>query len=352
MKEPVTLATSVVLVGIGVAADLWLAREFVGAWRESRRPARKSRRSLTRSTPRGQSLPGALVATTVGIMLALCPASAAAQNAGEPPAEPTLTPDVHGSAIGVQLNLDYSTAYFYRGIVQEDSGLILQPAARLTLNLADEREYKLDGFIGAWNSVHGQKTGARTEDDLTAYWYECDVYAGFSVTTGKLALTATYTFLTSPNDAFETVQELGFSAALDDSEWLGAWAMKPSVTIAMETGADASDGANSDPGTYLEFGVSPGFSLNAGTTPVTLTFPASIGLSLSDYYQDAAGDDDTFGFAQVGARAAIPLGEPGRLGTWTLNTGVSVLLLGDHTEAYNGGDDTEVIGTIGIQWNF
>jgi hypothetical protein len=89
-----------------------------------------------------------------------------------------------------------------------------------------------------------------------------------------------------------------------------------------------------------------------GKTPVTLTFPASVGLSLSDYYQNAGGSDDTFGFAQIGAKASIPLGEPGRFGTWTLNAGVSVLYLGDHTKAFNNGDDTELIGSIGLQWNF
>ncbi len=114
----------------------------------------------------------------------------------------------------------------------------------------------------------------------------------------------------------------------------------------------ASDGANSDAGIYLELGIAPGFTCDIGKTPVTLTLPASVGLSLSDYYEDAGGDDDTFGFAQVGAKASIPLGEPGRLGAWTLNVGVSDLLLGDHTEGYNGGDATEVIGTIGLQVNF
>src|SRR5262249_9542441 len=33
------------------------------------------------------------------------------------------------SPFSLQFNLDYTTAYFYHGIMQEDSGLILQPAA-------------------------------------------------------------------------------------------------------------------------------------------------------------------------------------------------------------------------------
>ena len=58
------------------------------------------------------------------------------------------------------------------------------------------------------------------------------------------------------------------------------------------------------------------------------------------------------GFAQVGAKASIPLGVPGRFGAWTLNAGVSLLVLGDHTKALNKDDDVEVIGSVGVQWSF
>ncbi len=272
------------------------------------------------------------------------PAAAAAAAEPEPPAV--------GSAISVQINFDYTTAYFYRGIIQEDSGLILQPAAKLTANLHDSEDLRLDAFAGLWNSFHGQKTAASTSNDFVEYWYEADVYGGLTATTGKVSFTASYTFLTSPSDAFDTVQELGFTAALDDSAWLEAWALKPYATVAIETGSNASDGADSDTGVYLELGIGPGFVADVGSTPVTLTFPVQIGLSLSDYYQDAAGNDDTFGFAQVGARASLPLGKPGRFGAWTLNGGVSLLFLGDNTKAFNSDDETEVIGTLGLQWNF
>jgi hypothetical protein len=268
-------------------------------------------------------------------------------DATQPAAEPAI-----GSAIGLQFNLDFTNAYFYRGIIQEDTGLIVQPAARMTVNLVEDDSHKLDVFAGTWNSFHGQKTASNTAGDFSEYWYESDLYAGVTLTAGKISLTASYTFLTSPNDAFETVQELGFTFGLDDSAWLKEWSLKPYATIAVETGADASDGANSDTGVYLELGIAPGFAFDLGSTPVTVSLPALVGLSVADYYQNAAGEDDTFGFAQVGARASLPLGKPGRYGTWALNGGVSVLFLGDHTQDYNAGDDTEIIGTIGLQWNF
>lgn len=264
--------------------------------------------------------------------------------------EPAVPADDAGSAISVQLNLDFTNAYFYRGIRQQDKGLIIQPAARLTTRLVDDAEFKLDCFIGTWNSFGpnaGTQTGGLIED-----WYESDLFGGFTLTHGTLSLTTSYTFLTSPSDAFQTVEELGFTLALDDSEWMKEFALKPYATLAIETGANGSDGPDLDNGVYLELGITPGFSFDVDRTPITLTFPASVGLSLSDYYQGGGGGDDTFGFAQIGAKASIPLGEPSRFGTWTLNAGVSLLFLGEQTEAFNSGDDIEAIGTVGLQWSF
>ena len=381
MNHTIATILSTTLVSTGVLAELNLIRIFVNDWREDRRDeARRRLRPAAigqskspafgfASSHRGTGAATLLCGVMPSVALAQAPATpqpqtptslspetsdpssqAASPATSEQPSAEQETPPAIGSAISVQLNLDFTNAYFYRGIRQQDKGLIVQPAARLTTRLVDDAELKLDGFIGTWNSFGpngGTQTGAFVED-----WYESDLYAGFTLTHGKLSLTTSYTFLTSSSDAFQSVQELGFTLALDDSEWMKAWALKPYATLAIETGSNGSDGPDLDNGTYLEFGIAPGFSFDVGKTPVTLTVPASVGLSLSDYYQDAGGSDDTFGFAQVGAKASIPLGEPARLGTWTLNAGVSVLFLGDHTKAFNNGDDTEVIGTVGLQWNF
>jgi hypothetical protein len=398
MIDTATWCVAVFLVCAGVAADGYLAWMFTRDWHAGRADERARRDRWVRGagkvitsrsaaaasdSPAPSSHRYGVLACSGLAAVVMTTAVAAAQPAapqddgGTPPASSStqLVEDGHagqtspstpseansaagsastaapvGSAISVQLNLDFTNAYFYRGIRQQDKGLIVQPAARLTTRLVDDAEVKLDGFLGTWNSFGpngGTQTGALVED-----WYESDLYAGFTLSHGKLSLTTSYTFLTSPSDAFQTVEELGFTLALDDSDWMKAWALKPYATLAIETGSNGSDGPDLDNGAYLELGIAPGFSFDMGKTPVTLTFPASVGLSLSDYYQNAGGSDDTFGFAQIGAKASIPLGEPGRFGTWTLNAGVSVLLLGDHTKAFNNGDDTEVIGSVGLQWNF
>lgn len=372
MNDTVMWCVAVLLVGACVAAEVFLAFMFFRDWQSDRASRRASH---TRSQPRAvtnhrtagrRHRLHCVAVAAVGLAATVANVQRArAQPADTAPAEDSATQAVQsrsgdlssdaaagnlGFAISVQFNLDFTNSYYYRGIRQQDKGLIVQPAARFTTRLVESEDFTLDGFFGVWNSF-GSNGGSSTSD-LSEDWYEADLYGGLTATRGKLAFTASYTFLTSPSDAFETVQELGFTLALDDSEWLKEWALKPYATLAFETGADASDGGDSDPGVYLELGVAPALSFDIGKTPVALAFPASVGLSLSDYYQDASGSDDTFGFAQVGAKASIPLGEPGRFGAWTLNMGVSVLFLGDHTEDYNSGESTELIGMVGLQVNF
>lgn len=168
----------------------------------------------------------------------------------------------------------------------------------------------------------------------------------------RTLVAASYTVLASPRDAFQAVQELGFTLALDDSEWLQALALLPYGTLAIETGSNGSDGPGRDDGTYLELGIAPGLSFDVSVAPVSLSFSASMGLSRSNHYRNAAGGDNDFGFAQVGSKASIPLGESDQFGQWTLSAGVSVLLRGDGTKSFHNDDSGQVIGTIGLQWNF
>jgi len=168
---------------------------------------------------------------------------------------------------------------------------------------------------------------------------------------GKWSFDARYVFYASPSDAFGTVEEFDFGVAYDDSEWLGAWSMKPSVVLAVETGSNAADGQHR--GTYLQLGVSPGFAFDAGPVKdVGISFPATVGLSLSNYYEGANDENDAFGYASVGAKASVPLNIDKSWGVWTLTAGFQVLFLGDAVSTLNGDDDVEFIGTVGIAVGF
>lgn len=278
--------------------------------------------------------------------------TAAALTPETPPSPSTPAPAAseEPSRFHLSIGADYTTKYYFRGIRQEDSGFIIQPFADAALDLVRSDAATLSAKIGVWNSFHGEATGATTGDSFVKHWYECDLYAGLGFTVGKWALDARYYFYTSPSDAFGTVEEFDFGASFDDSEYLGAWSLKPSVVLAVETGSNAADGATN--GTYLQLGISPGFTFDADPFKgIAVSFPVTLGLSLSNYYE-ADDDNDAFGYVSVAAKVSIPLGEGGSWGAWALNASVQGLFLGDAAESISGGDDAEFIATVGVSVSF
>lgn len=158
--------------------------------------------------------------------------------------------------ISMSAGFDVTTAYFFRGIFQENQGLIVQPWLDATATLTDQ----LAMTFGIWNSFHDTQTlrdggAARSDGGGPNDWYEADLYVGFSYSgVENMELGLTYTALTSPNDAFGTVQELGFSLAYDDSAmWQDtpiASGLQPSVTVVVEL--DGQSDGGTEEGVYLQ----------------------------------------------------------------------------------------------------
>src|SRR5690606_10561101 len=126
------------------------------------------------------------------------------------------------------------------------------------------------------------------------------------------SLSAVYTFYTSPANYFSTVQEVALSLSYDDSAlWAERsgdleFALNPSVTLAAEVKNSAF---GPDEGIYLELGLSPSLSVEAGDVPLSLSFPITVGFSVDDYYEDGAGEDDTFGYGKVGVALGADISE-------------------------------------------
>lgn len=260
--------------------------------------------------------------------------------------------------------VDVATAYVSRGFVWEDSGLVAQPWMDVWFDVWRDEGATVSVTGGMWNSLHSQATLAVTSDEFREHWYELDVYVGAAVECGAWVLEGRYAWFTSPSDAWETIEEVSLSAALDDSEWLGAWALQPTVLVVIETGGAANDGYRN--GGYLELGIEPGFGLEALGVEGTLggawvSFPTSVGLSLWDYYEseDEEGEyEDVFGYAATGVRLAVPLaGEGGVLGgggwgEWELTLGVQVVWMGEAAASFNEGDEVIVVGMMGVGVEF
>ena len=250
-------------------------------------------------------------------------------------------------------------AYFFRGIKQEREGFVAQPFADINFNVyADDDGAGLNGVtftLGQWNSLHTGPSGSgRSSDDPrpgnVRAWYESDFFTGFTLAIDNWEAGITYTSELSPNDSFGTVQEISFGLAMDDTSLLGSFSLQPHVLMAVEMNGQA-DGGDGE-GVYLEFGVEPGTDVLGES--VGLTFPVTIGLSLSNYYENGldtsipGGFSDTFGFLDVAAVVAVALPISENYGSWELTGGLHLFTLGSYLEAWNENDGVQVVGTLGF----
>ena len=262
--------------------------------------------------------------------------------------------------VSFTVGADFSHAYFFRGIRQEREGFITQPYADMNFNLYDNPDGQgLTGVsfsLGQWNSLHSGPSGSgRPKDDprprnmLT--WYEADFFTGFVLTIDNWEAGITYTSYMSPNNSYGTVQEIALGLSMDDSGYLGAFSLSPHVLLAIETSGQA-DGGDSE-GVYLELGVEPGLDIINGVASVV--FPVTVGLSLSNYYENgAAADDplgfsDRFGYFDIGAAVSVPLPMmPESYGSWELSGSFHFISLGAYLESLNDDDNVQALGAFGV----
>ena len=268
------------------------------------------------------------------------------------PAAAQTAPDPNPGSLTVTSSVDLTNVYMFRGIRQDDTKLIVWPAADLGLTL-----FSGDGGLksaaldfGSWNSLHTGKAGL--DSPSKKLWYESDFYTTFSLGfAGGVSLGTTYTAYTSPNAGFTNVKEVMFKLGVDDSAKLGKGALKPYGIVALEfntaPGVGQADGGLKA-GRYLELGVGPGWT----GSKASLTFPVKVGVSLANYYE-LNGVDNRFGYFSASGIASVPLTVvPASFGAWNIHGGVEFQQLGETTKTFNNGDAQKVIvsGGIGLSY--
>jgi len=246
--------------------------------------------------------------------------------------------------------IDFVSQYMFRGIRQNSTGIAMWPYGDIGLAV-----YSGDGGLksttinfGTWNSLHTGDTG---QDNATngKLWYESDFYAtlGFGFG-GGTSVGVTYTAYVSPNNAFTSVKEVAFKFGVDDTPLLGGAAVRPYVLVAKELDTapfvGQADGGL-EAGTYMELGIAPGFAASRFSVAV----PVKVGLSLSDYYEGAAGDE-RFGFFSLAGIVTVPFtSAPSRVGTWNVHGGIEYLRLGDRNQGFG---ENQVVGSLGIGFTY
>jgi hypothetical protein len=256
---------------------------------------------------------------------------------------------VNTGKISLTGGADIATAYFFRGYLQEDQGVIVQPFFNIFFKLSDSETNPVTAYIGTWNSFQSEHTLA--DEGSFDSWYESDLYGGVDFGFGGgFTLGAIYTLYSYPNGAFDTIEEVGVKLSYDDTDKFGLpFALKPFVGAYFET-----QDFNGTEDQYLEAGIAPTvYTFNESTDqPIALAVPVTVGMSLKDYYFDNAGDDEFLGYGSIALAASMPLAS-GNYGDWTLNASVTYLhLFADNLEALNNGDDGKVIGKLGVSFAY
>lgn len=299
---------------------------------------------------------------------------------------PALAQDDEGpnsGALSLGAGVDVATAYYFRGIPQEDQEIVTQPWAEFSLavltreeNDEQERESPIGASLvfGTWNSFHSEIEGSP--------WYESDLFAGVSLALPlNFEFGLYYVYLYGPNAGDSFAHELDFEFSYDDSTFFGktfedneilsTFSLSPSATLVQEIdGGSDGLGDAGDEGTYLELGLEPSFDLDVlallggkGSPPVSFSLPLTLGLNLGDYYETGSGDHDDqgFGFFRAGFSASMPLSFiPRKFGSWQAYAAYYVLLLGDSAREIGANDfgvspsidDVESYASFGVSFEY
>ena len=247
--------------------------------------------------------------------------------------------------LAVTGGLDVTNQYNFRGIRQNTEGVSIWPYVDVGIPLAtgDGALKAVTLNLGTWNAFHSQIDDfINLDGDVTSNkWYESDLYATLGLGFGPTVLSLNYTSYLSPGNYFNHVKEFGIKLAYDDSAPLGRAALKPYALVAFELSDEGQADAGDSRGTYVELGVAPGYS----GTRAAIAFPIKVGLSASDYYEFATGEDSKFGYFSIAGIVTVPFG-----GNFNIHGGAELQTFGDNVKAYNsfGDDDDDPSGMAGI----
>jgi len=294
-----------------------------------------------------------LTAALAAVMLITDSARVDAQTASDTQAAPPLpstqaTPQKgNNGMLSFSSSVDVLSTYLFRGIPQDDRGLIAWPAVDVGVGLfeGDGVLKRVQMNVGLWNSLHSGPTGL--DGPSGKMWYEADFYSSLALgLAGGFTLGTIYTAYMSPNSSFGTVKELAVTLNIDDSA--RRLPLAPYGLIAFELDGQADGGSGA--GTYMELGVKP--TLPVSTELFALALPVKVGLSLDDYYEGPNGSR-TFGYVDAGVVATVPLsGVPDAFGAWSMRGGVSVVSPAGSLRTLNGGRRARIVGLLGIALSY
>ncbi|MGH7303417.1 MAG: hypothetical protein ACRELZ_09015 [Candidatus Rokuibacteriota bacterium] len=290
---------------------------------------------------------------------AQAPTPSPTQPAPAQPAAPAPAPEAppNTGRVSLAAGADWASAYYFRGIVTtQNGGNNVQPYGEVAFRLLENMGplTSLSVAPGIWTNLHWGG-GTVVDPSDPKFWTETDWYFKVSAVWWEaLTTSVTYTYYTSPNNTFASFADVAVSAALNDSKWLGAFALNPSIMFAFETTGEALVSADAKKGIYWQIGLAPGYTFFAESSfPTTISAPMTFGFSAKDYYT-VNGNNQEFGYFSFGPLITMPLKfVPAAYGSWSFKGGVQFLVLNTNLKAINTpGDGFVPVGSVGISMTY
>ena len=249
------------------------------------------------------------------------------------------------SAISGDIGVYVTNVDIRRGIVIGDSGVYIQPAANLNVNL-----FKGSGFVnsvtasgGIWSSFSSKADFAKKneENESIKYWTEFDWSLGVSVGFAeRFSLSVTYLQWISPNDGYPLGRDLITSLGYNDAGLLDSnFSFQPRLTTWYSLKGDGSISGLKGPYTwYFNPSISPNYTFfKDSTTPVNVALPINFGLG------DAYYNGDFLGYVSVGPQVTVTLGFiPAQYGKWNWSAGYRYYTVSNKVEAAGRGKDSSL----------
>ena len=230
------------------------------------------------------------------------------------------------TAWSVEGGIDSPSAFFYHGYRLVERGAMIQPYVTVSRPVWLSGGVMLEPYVGIWNNLTQDKGGR-----APAHYNEVNPYVGVNLTVGRITATLDFNYYHSPSAYFEDASEAGFTVAVDHP-------FSPQVSLYQEIGGRRD--------TYAIVSMTPSWAVPR--TGISVSFPASLGLSFNGYYADRGGANRTFGYASAGATFGYPLNK-----NLTLEAGADVLHLAAPTvQDYNGGERRATVARLGLLFSY
>jgi hypothetical protein len=250
---------------------------------------------------------------------------------------------LQGAKVNLLLNVEFSDKYVTpRGQIVRDEGLTIQPLLLAFLTLYEGKgfidSFKFVGGVWADYGTEGVSEHAPFGSDPKTHYTEIDPIFGVSMGFAKTAtLSVTYTAFVEQILDIETSHHLEVKLSIDDSKWLGPFALNPYFLYWKELegkstaarvpyavfGPSPFTGSDSPPdeGYYFEIGINPSFTIKPAGD-LKIEFPCRVLLPSKDFYGEFYDDASTVGLYEVGVKASLPLNfMPKGYGHWSIHAG-------------------------------